>query len=142
MRDKPTFTAAGVLVAAIALAGDRAQPPTAADGRIGARAARLEPWQPVDPMFSGCSEGVCGRRGRNPQAVAQPGAKVGQTVYCPVSGAVFQVRESSRRVDLDGKRLYLCCEACARYFAAHRDSVVALRGFRSHSSGRSQEGSK
>ncbi len=88
----------------------------------------LAAWQPVDPAFSGCSEGVCGRRGRSPQAGAQPGAKVGETVYCPVSGAVFQVKESSRRAELDGKPLYLCCEACARYFAGNRDHVLALRG--------------
>lgn len=97
----------------------------------------LAAWQPVDPAFSGCSEGVCGRRGRNPQAVAQPGAKVGQTVYCPVSGAVFEVKESSQRAELDGKPLYLCCDACARYFAENRDRVLALRGLLSGgSSGR------
>jgi YHS domain-containing protein len=55
-------------------------------------------------------------------------------VYCPVSGAVFQVKESSRSADLDGSPLYLCCEACARYFAENRDRVLALRGLRAHGS--------
>jgi hypothetical protein len=91
----------------------------------------LAAWEPVDPAFNGCSEGVCGRRGRNPQAVVQPGAKPGQTVYCPVSGAVFEVKESSPRADLNGEPLYLCCEACARYFAQHRDRVLRLRGLAS-----------
>ena len=92
-----------------------------------AKSGRLEPWEPVDAAFKGCSEGVCGMRGRNAQAVAQPGAQVGQYVYCPVSGAVFQVKDTSQRVDVKGKTLYLCCEGCARYFAQHRDRVLALR---------------
>lgn len=90
---------------------------------------RLEAWEPVDPSFKGCSEGVCGMRGRNPQAVVQPGAQVGQLTYCPVSGAVFRIKETSRRVEVRGKTLYLCCEACARYFAKNQDHVLALRGW-------------
>ena len=93
-----------------------------------ARAHRLEPWEPVDPAFNGCSEGVCGRRGRNPQAVVQPGAKPGQYTYCPVSGAVFRITDASLHADVNGKPVYLCCEACARYFAQNRDRVLALRG--------------
>jgi len=89
---------------------------------------RLEAWEPVDATFTSCSEGVCGRRGRNPQAVPQPGARVGQYVYCPVSGAVFQIKDTSPHTEVSGKTLYLCCEACARYFAQNRDRVLALRG--------------
>jgi copper chaperone CopZ len=92
-----------------------------------AREGRIDPWEPVDATFTACSEGVCGRRGRSSQAVAQPGAQPGQHVYCPVSGAVFQVKDSSPRADVGGKTVYLCCEACARYFAQHRDRVLALR---------------
>ena len=94
----------------------------------GSKAGRLEPWVPVDPAFSGCSEGLCGTRGRDSRAVVQPGAQLGQYVYCPVSGAVFQVKESNPRADLNGKPLYLCCEGCARHFAQNRDQVLALRG--------------
>ena len=79
-----------------------------------AKAGRLEPWQPVDPAFNGCSEGVCGRRGRDARALVQPGAKPGQYTYCPVSGAVFLIKESSPRTDVNGKPVYLCCDACAR----------------------------
>ncbi len=100
----------------------------------GATARPLAAWEPVDPAFSGCSEGVCGRRGRNPSAEVQPGAKPGQTVYCPVSGAIFEVKESSPRADLNGKPLYFCCEACARHFAENRDRVLALRGLVSRGS--------
>lgn len=128
MHRRVTLGAVAVLPAVLALGGDTVARATAPERRAGAQSDRLEPWQPVDPAFAGCSEGVCGRRGRNPQAVAQPGAKVGQTVYCPVSGAVFQVKESSPRAELDGKPLYLCCDACARHFAANRDRVLALRG--------------
>lgn len=91
------------------------------------KSGRLEPWEPVDAAFKGCSEGVCGMRGRNAQAVSQPGAQIGQYVYCSVSGAVFRVKETSQRVDVNGE-LYLCCEGCARYFAQHREHVLALRG--------------
>jgi copper chaperone len=92
------------------------------------KSGRLEPWEPVDAAFKGCSEGVCGIRGRSAKAVRQPGAQLGQYVYCPVSGAVFRIKDSSQRVDVNGKTLYLCCEGCARYFAQHRNSVLALRG--------------
>lgn len=90
--------------------------------------SRLDPWEPVDAAFNGCSEGVCGMRGRNAQAVAQPGAAPGQYVYCPVSGAVFRVKDSSPHADVRGKTLYLCCDACARHFAQNGQRVVALRG--------------
>ena len=95
---------------------------------VAAKASRLEPWQPVDPAFNGCSEGVCGRRGRDPRAIVQPGAKPGQCTYCPVSGAVFLIKDSSPRAEVNGKPIYLCCEACARYFAENRDRVLAQRG--------------
>lgn len=36
----------------------------------------LDPWEPIDATFKGCSEGVCGMRGRNAQAVRQPGAQL------------------------------------------------------------------
>src|SRR6266508_3414047 len=97
-----------------------------------AKSGRLEPWEPVDAAFKGCSEGVCGMRGRNAQAVAQPGALVGQYVYCPVSGAVFQVKDTSQRVNVKGNTLYLCCEGCARLRPAPRprtgdEGPVALK---------------
>ncbi len=95
--------------------------PTIKDGR-------LDPWEPVDAAFKGCSEGVCGMRGRSAQAVVQPGARPGQYVYCPVSGAVFRIKDSSPRADVNERTLYLCCDGCARYFAQHRDQVLALRG--------------
>ncbi len=93
-----------------------------------AKGDELSPWEPVDAAFKGCSEGVCGMRGRNPQAVVQPGAKIGDLTYCPVSGAVFRIKESSQRVDVHGKTLYLCCEGCARYIAQNQERVLALRG--------------
>ncbi len=88
---------------------------------------RLEPWEPVDVAFRGCSDGGCGIRGRNARAVVQPGARPGQYVYCPVSGAVFQIKDSTLQVDVHGKTLYLCCSGCARYFAENRDQILALR---------------
>lgn len=92
------------------------------------QSGRLDPWEPVDAAFRGCSEGVCGVRGRNAQAVAQPGAAPAQYVYCPVSGAVFRVKDSSPQADVHGKNLYLCCDSCARYFVQNHERVLALRG--------------
>jgi YHS domain-containing protein len=38
------------------------------------------------------------------------------------------VKDASPYRDVNGKRLYFCCESCASYFDAHRDQVLALRG--------------
>lgn len=100
---------------------------TATTSEVAVGGGRLDPWEPVDVAFRGCSEGVCGLRGRNPQAVSQPGAEPGQYVYCPVSGAVFRIKDSSPRADVRGKTLYLCCDGCARYLAQNRDRVLAMR---------------
>ena len=89
---------------------------------------RLAPWEPVDAMFTGCSNGSCGTRITNAKVVAQPGAKLGQKVYCPVSGVVLVVQASTPTVDVDGKPVRVCCEGCARHFKAHRGQVLALRG--------------
>jgi hypothetical protein len=45
-----------------------------------------------------------------------------------VSGVVFKVKDSSAHRDVDGEPLYFCCEACAAYFAGHRDHVLSVRG--------------
>jgi YHS domain-containing protein len=100
-----------------------------APSRGPAKSAKLDPWEPVDPVFKGCSEvGSCGMRGRNPRAVVQPGAEEGDYTYCPVSGASFRVKESSLHAEVGGRLVYFCCEACARHFAQNRDRVLALRG--------------
>src|SRR2546422_1006391 len=62
------------------------------------------------------------------EAVVQAGAQPGQDVYCLVSGAVFQIKNSSLRADVHGKTVYFCCANCARYFAQNRDRVLDLRG--------------
>ena len=59
--------------------------------------------------------------------MVQPGAKLDERTYCPVSGVVFQVKGSSSHRDIDGKPLYFCCEACAAYFSANREHVLAAR---------------
>ena len=92
------------------------------------KGSRLDLWEPVDVAFKGCSESACGVRGPTTQAVAQPGAQAGQYVYCPVSGAVFRIKNSSLYADVHEKTLYFCCATCARYFAQNRDRVLALRG--------------
>ena len=58
----------------------------------------------------------------------QPGVKVGQRTFCPVSGAAFVVTDASPHRDVGGAPIYLCCDACAEYFDAHRATVIAVRG--------------
>jgi YHS domain-containing protein len=60
--------------------------------------------------------------------VTQPGARVDQRTYCPVSGVVFKVTAASPKREAGGQPFYFCCEACAAYFAANQDRVLALRG--------------
>jgi YHS domain-containing protein len=60
--------------------------------------------------------------------VIQPGAPIGQHAYCPVSGVTFEVKDSSPRIELDGKTIYFCCSGCEAYFAQHQERIVALRG--------------
>jgi copper chaperone len=89
----------------------------------------LLPWEPADASFIGCSNGFCGFRTPNAKGIVpQPGAAVGQKVYCPVSGVVLAIKESTLSVAIEGKPVYVCCEGCARYLAANRERVLSLRG--------------
>ena len=89
---------------------------------------RLLPWEFADASFKGCSNGWCGSRRANATVAPQPGAVLGQDVYCPVSGVVLRVKETTLRADLNGKPLHVCCEGCLRYLQANREKVLALRG--------------
>lgn len=84
----------------------------------------------VDPAFEGC-KASCGSRSPSLRASAraQPAAVLGDVVFCPVSGAVFRVNEGAQKREVRGKPLYFCCASCAAYFDAHRDEVLAARGF-------------
>lgn len=89
---------------------------------------RLAPWEPVDASFNGCSNGWCGSRRPNARVSSQPGAAPGDEVYCPVSGVVLRIKDSTPKAELNSKIVYACCDGCLRYFQAHRDRVLALRG--------------
>jgi len=47
--------------------------------------------------------------------------------YCPVSGVVFRVKDSSPHREVGGKTVYFCCESCAAYFSDHAAQVTAAR---------------
>ncbi|MBI5513275.1 MAG: hypothetical protein HY909_05870 [Deltaproteobacteria bacterium] len=66
---------------------------------------------------------------RQPAAgvVAQPGARAGQRVYCPVSGVVLEVSPQTVHRDRPDGRWFFCCEPCAAYFTGHEQEVRALR---------------
>jgi YHS domain-containing protein len=88
-------------------------------------------WEPVDSSFAGCAKSCgLGKRGPRDDARTQPGAAIGDLAYCPVSGAVFTVKDASARRTVDGKVLYFCCEACATYFTSHEAEVLAKRGMK------------
>jgi YHS domain-containing protein len=89
----------------------------------------LAPSQPVDPAFTGCAKS-CGSRSAKDRAEAraQPGAVPGDAVFCPVSGAVFRINDTTQNRESRGKTLYFCCEACALWFTAHESDVLAKRG--------------
>jgi copper chaperone CopZ len=107
-------------------------PATVAEALLGAGfSVRLLPWEFADASFKGCSNGWCGSRRPNAKVGPQPGAEVGQDVYCPVSGVVLRVKETTLHEELDGKPLYVCCEGCQRYLRANREKVLALRGLAS-----------
>ena len=89
----------------------------------------LLPWEPADASFIGCSNGFCGFRTPNAKGIVpQPGAAVGRKVYCPVSGVVLAIKDSTLAEEIEGKPVYVCCEGCKRYLAANRERVLALRG--------------
>lgn len=91
----------------------------------------LLPWEFADAGFKGCSNGWCGSRRPNAKVGPQPGAALGQDVYCPVSGVVLRIKDSTLRAQLNGKPLHVCCEGCLRYLQANREKVLALRGLAS-----------
>jgi YHS domain-containing protein len=92
-----------------------------------AKSGELAPWEPVDPAFTSCQGTCSAHQVANDKAVPQPGAKVGDLTYCPVSGAVFEVKETSGKTDVDGKTYYFCCDNCAKQFMATRDEVLKKR---------------
>ena len=86
-------------------------------------------WEPVDEAFEGC-RGACGAHadGPSPGVVVQPGAALGDTTYCPVSGAVFRIEETHPHASVGDHELWFCCAGCATYFEAHRTEVLRARG--------------
>jgi hypothetical protein len=89
-----------------------------------------EAWEPVEAAFEGCGGGCGGRLDHaEPGVAVQPGAEIGVTALCPVSGVAFVVDgERPRRELSDGRSLYFCCEGCAAYFDTHRAEVLHARG--------------
>ena len=98
---------------------DHAEQPTAGE---------LKPHEPVHAMFAGCAS-ACGSRaaGDRAQAKRQPDARPGDLTFCLVSGAVFRIDEKATVREVNGRRHYFCCDACAGYFDQHREEVLMKR---------------
>jgi len=43
-------------------------------------------------------------------------AKVGDITMCPVSGAIYKVKESSPMLEHDQETFHACCDGCAKKF--------------------------
>ena len=43
-------------------------------------------------------------------------AEVGDITMCPVSGAIYEVKESSPTLEHDGETFHSCCQGCAKKF--------------------------
>lgn len=71
----------------------------------------------AEPGFGMCAM-ACGtkREFAEKDVVTQPGAKVGDLVRCPVSNAVFDVKDDSPFVEKEGKRIHTCCGGCFAQF--------------------------
>jgi hypothetical protein len=89
----------------------------------------LDASESVDPAFTACGAS-CGLHSARERKLArkQPGVGTGEVAFCPVSGAVFRVKENSPSRSARGHLLYFCCEACAAFFTAHEADVLARRG--------------
>ncbi len=112
-----------ILVCVIMCAGFACRRDTAQPSEV----VLIKPWEAVSPSFHGC-QGACGAHGEEASAVAQPKARVGDLTYCPVSGAAFQVSESTPSHQVGDHTYYFCCPSCAAHFSEHRGEVLAARG--------------
>ena len=106
--------------------------PTPHGEAVSVATATLDAWEPIDESFRGCEQS-CGSRASAAEdgvvvQAASAQAKIGDKVYCPVSGVVFTVSAQSAHRDVGGKTVYFCCESCAAYFTANQARVVASRG--------------
>ncbi|WP_394843293.1 hypothetical protein LZC95_40370 [Pendulispora brunnea] len=86
----------------------------------------LAPEEPIDESFRGCQKS-CGSAEAPAGLVLQPDAKLGDSTRCPVSGAAFQITETTLQRSYRGRPVYLCCSGCARYFDAHAEAVALAR---------------
>src|SRR5687768_2857039 len=101
------------MIGLVLLSACKAKPPPRNDGP-------LEPSESVDPAFTACGAS-CGLHSARERKLAkkQPGVGTGEVTFCPVSGAVFRVKEDSPHRTAQGNLLYFCCEACAAFFTQH-----------------------
>ena len=123
-----------LLIATLACACERKEVKqgSKATATVGASTIKkLQPWETVHEGFNGCAGG-CGMRVAGPTegVIAQPGAMIGQRVYCPVSGVAFEVKPTTAQRVVGDMTLYFCCESCAGYFMTNQTSILAARGIR------------
>ena len=79
--------------------------------------AQLTSTSDLQGMLKGMCQKACGIKHYGENEVVMPAlAKVGDITKCPVSGAVFQVKESSPMITFNGEEYYTCCSTCASLY--------------------------
>src|SRR5687767_9308264 len=98
-----------LLVVLLASSCDRTADCTDCDEakRTAATAKKIAPWETFNEGFNGCAGG-CGMRVAGPTdgVIAQPGAMIGQSTYCPVSGVAFEIKATSAHRIVADKTFY------------------------------------
>jgi len=68
----------------------------------------------IKGMLGGMCQKACGMNHYDEGDVVLPAvATVGDITKCPVSGAIFKVKETSPIVTVEGNDYYTCCSTCA-----------------------------
>jgi hypothetical protein len=112
-----------ILAGALVFAGYQAFKPTPCEALSGTQAGAQGVLFDAE-MAKGCELG-CSYRGHvdEKKIVAQPGAKVGDLVHCPVSGVVFRVKPGNPEITYNGKRYFTCCATCAARYEQRQRSL-------------------
>ena len=58
--------------------------------------------------------------------VAFTDAKIGDITQCPVSGAIYKVKENSPVLTYEGHEFFACCEGCAEKFKENPSRFVKV----------------
>jgi peptide-methionine (R)-S-oxide reductase len=80
---------------------------------------------PAPKASAGGASGACvTEETQMHQTFGSAEAREGETVVCPVMGNAFKVEKNSSFVEIDGKKYYVCCQACVDKLKADPDKYL------------------